>query len=460
MENKFEEFQIEEYKNISNAHFETNKQIGIFFRYFLIIVSAPALIFIWFGKEHENFLSELLNGNNIYNNLFIGFFIVFIAIIGFFASFYLVGLKLDSILYARTVNGVRKYFYYKALIKYEEYFRVLPKQTNIPNYYDNHTFGVLFYAVAIINSAYFALGTRIIASVGEIFFKDYLHFGLFINNYNIFWTIGIFLTLFILHIFYYEFLSKYRIINYMKSRIIGIDIDGVLNKHRDIFCKIHRENLNQEYGENIPDNKKLKPDEINKIPVSLIKGKNIDKNDEFDVFNNPKYWEEQEIIEENANKIITELKNNFGFKIFIHRYRPWPQYLYGKKITQRNNLWKGKSLAKITKMWLKNNKIPFNKLHIEKYSIDINNRSISIWGALFGISTNYFKNRFYYTFKKPYKYFVEDDIDNAIKLANNCEYIFLYDQPYNQVTNETKLPKNIIRVKSWVEIKNLIKKLG
>ena len=32
MNEKFYDFQLEEYKNISNAHFETNKQIGVFFR--------------------------------------------------------------------------------------------------------------------------------------------------------------------------------------------------------------------------------------------------------------------------------------------------------------------------------------------------------------------------------------------------------------------------------------------
>ena len=41
MSEKFEDFQLEEYKNISNAHFEANKQIEVFFRYFLIIASAP-----------------------------------------------------------------------------------------------------------------------------------------------------------------------------------------------------------------------------------------------------------------------------------------------------------------------------------------------------------------------------------------------------------------------------------
>ncbi len=460
MSNKFEEFQIEEYKNISNAHFETNKQIGIFFRYFLLIASAPALIFIWFGKDIY-LLNSLINGNEdvLLRNIFVGFFLLFISIIGLMSSFYLISLRLDSILYARTVNGVRKFFYNEENIKNEDHYRVLPKQTNIPKYFDIHTFGILIFTVAIINSIYFSLGTRIIAGIGNLFFPKFLGINLIYYNYSFGETVIIFILFLIIHLVYYSIISKYRRMSYMKTRIIGIDIDGVLNKHRDAFCKMYQENLKKNYANKIPANKKLKPYEINKIPVSQIEGKDIDNNDEFDVFNNPKYWEDQEIIEDNTAKIITELKNSYGFRINIHSYRPWPQYLYGNIIKPNNQLWNKKSLSKITKNWLKDYKIQYDKLHIEKYSIDFSKRSLSIWGALFGISTSNFKNRFYYTLKTPYRYFIEDDIDNAIKLSATCEYIFLIDQPYNKINND-ELPKNIIRVSNWTEIKTQIKRLG
>ena len=110
MEDKLNSFQLEEYKNISNAHFETNKQIGIFFRYFLLIASAPALIFVWFGKENS-FLDNILVGTDTNKNLFVGFFLILLSIIGILSCFYLISLRLDSILYARTINGIRKYFY-------------------------------------------------------------------------------------------------------------------------------------------------------------------------------------------------------------------------------------------------------------------------------------------------------------------------------------------------------------
>lgn len=461
MSDKFKEFQIEEYKNISNAHFEANKQIGIFFRYFLLIASAPALIFIWFGKD-INLLNSLINGNEdvFLRNIFIGFFLLLISIIGLMSSFYLISLRLDSILYARTVNGVRKFFYNKKNIIYEEQYRVLPKQTNIPKYFDIHTFGILIFTVAIINSIYFSLGTRIIAGVGNLFFPKLISEKFIYYNYSLGETVIAFILFLLLHLVYYSIISKYRRMSYMKTRIIGIDIDGVLNKHRDTFCKIHQENLDKINNGVTPKNKILTPEEITKIPVSNIDEKKIDKNDEFDVFNNPKYWKEQMPIEENVGKIIKQLKNGYGYKIKIHSYRPWPQYLYGQLITKENKLWKKKSLEKITKEWLKNQDIPYNKLHIEKHSVDSSKRSFTIWGLLFGITKGNFKNRFYYTSKTPYRYFIEDDIDNAIKLSATCEYIFLIDQPYNKVGNDDDLPRNIFRVKDWNDINNKIKQVG
>jgi hypothetical protein len=144
MSDVFDEFQKEEYKNISNAHFESNKQIGIFFRYFLLIASAPAVIFLWFGKQ-GTIITDLLNGKYINDSLFVGFFLIVISVIGILSCFYLISFRMDSILYARTVNGIRKYFYHKFKPGDESHIRVLPKQTNQPPYKQRHNFGVILY---------------------------------------------------------------------------------------------------------------------------------------------------------------------------------------------------------------------------------------------------------------------------------------------------------------------------
>lgn len=473
---KLDDFQLEEYKNISNAHFESNKQIGIFFRYYLLIASTPAVIFVWFGKE-DGFLYGLLNGNDTIKNFFIGSFLIIVALIGMVSCFYLISLKLDNILYARAINGIRRYFFRKE-IEYEDHYRILPKHTNQPKYGDFHTFGVIVISIALINSIYFALGTRIIASVGFDLFTNYIDFGILVANYNFWWTIASFAFVFTLHYCYYILISNYRRNSYLKSSIIGIDIDGVLNRHKEKFCEIHMSNMNSKFNKNIPENKKLNPEEIIQIPVSNIKEKDITIDDEFDVFNNPIYWKTQEPIEPNVGKIVKELKNSFGYKIIIHSYRPWPQYEYGELINSKkiNKIWKvymlqyypnkflyfGKRsrLKRITKEWLKKNNIPYNQLFLEQSGIDFSARSFSFQGIYFNISTAKFKNRFFRTAKRPYRYFVEDSFENAFKLASTCEYVFLIEHPYNDEKHNKALPDNVIRVSSWVEIKKKIKELG
>jgi len=206
--------------------------------------------------------------------------------------------------------------------------------------------------------------------------------------------------------------------------------------------------------------KALRADEISKIPVHLIEGKGITRDDEFDVFNDPEYWKNQELIEVNIGKYIKELKNDFGYRINIHSYRPWPQTTYGT--TSKESIkakWKQKSLKKITKDWLKQNNIPYNRLFVEKTGIDVTSANFSVIGYIFGIAKSNFRNRFFYTRKKSYRYFIEDTIENATKLARNCEYVFLLNQPYNKhIFNE--LPSNVVRVNDWIEIREKIKELG
>ncbi|MEA5006480.1 MAG: hypothetical protein VB022_08730 [Rikenellaceae bacterium] len=472
METEFDKFQLEEYKNISNAHFEANKQIGIFFRYYLLVASAPAAIFLWFGKS-GSIINELLSSRNLNLCLFIGFFLITISFIGLIFCFYMINLRFDSILYARTINGIRKYFYNKEKYLFENQIRVLPKQTSQPKYVEFHAFTIIVLAVALINSIYFGLGTRVIASIGDQFFNEYFIFKIPIlcPNYNLSCTLIAALIFFSIHLIYYIYFSNYRNFSYMKNLTIGIDIDGVLNKHRDTFCEF----LYNKTG------KTLWADEIVKIPVSLIPNKNVERSDEFLVFNDINYWVSQKAIQENVGKIIDELKNTFGYKICVFSYRAWPDttylpvdlhqqtletwksyYFSEFKIskflvglfTSKNNL-RFKTITSITKEWLEANGIHYNKLLIEKGSIDVNSISFNFWG----IPKINFKNRFYYSRKKSYRYFVEDSYENAEKLSAYCEYVFLMDHPYNQIEPEM-MPPNIIRVYSWSDIKEKIRKLG
>src|SRR5690349_17892463 len=117
---KFDDFQLEEYKNISNAHFETINQISSFFRYYLIILAAPAAVIVVLDSDKRTF-EELFNFclPQIYYYGLGSFFLV-LAFVGLLFCWYVINLRHDAILYARSINAVRNYFYNQTDLKIGE----------------------------------------------------------------------------------------------------------------------------------------------------------------------------------------------------------------------------------------------------------------------------------------------------------------------------------------------------
>jgi len=180
-----------------------------------------------------------------------------------------------------------------------------------------------------------------------------------------------------------------------------------------------------------------------------------------------------------AIEILNKIKNLFNLKVFIFTYRDWPQLKNEENCIKRgwkeninnyysrlglNNLIKRietldyyifkKNIDKITRLWLFENGIKFPrsfKRHNNdvKLIIEKGNEEVSELRAMF-------KNRFYESIKNNIRFFVEDDLRKAIKLSYICDFIFLFDQPYNQ---EDNLPNNVFRLKSWEEIYRKIREL-
>lgn len=112
-------------------------------------------------------------------------------------------------------------------------------------------------------------------------------------------------------------------------------------------------------------------------------------------------------------------------------------------------------IKSITKDWLKKVDIKYDKLIIETNGVD-NPPSKNISK----IPKFYFRNRYYHAQKHHFRYFIEDIVENAIRLSFSCDYVFLIEQPYNSKENFQDLPNNIFRVKDWSAIKEKIKELG
>lgn len=186
-EKHISEFMLSEYNHISSAHFEVAKQVTSFFRYYLLIMSAPAFLIFYFDKEPQK-IDRLLYGDITSINYFIFWLLIIISIIGFFICLYIINKKFTGILYAQTVNGVRNYFVKNATTDVSA-FLVLPTVLNKPKYFQ-FTSLFLIFPFAIINSSL-------------------ISFAFWIINYNCACKIfGI--TFFILHIITYVIWAKLK----------------------------------------------------------------------------------------------------------------------------------------------------------------------------------------------------------------------------------------------------------
>lgn len=154
-----DKFMLKEYERISEAHFNTSNQISSFFKYYLTLMSVPGLFVIYINKDNAKvqYILSANAGNPSAPDL--GWLCVFISIIGLFLTFYLTKLKFDHILYARTVNGIRKYYVYRN-VELKQYL-VLPINVEKPSFV-GFGFGSLILVNGIVNSSYIAVGLMLL----------------------------------------------------------------------------------------------------------------------------------------------------------------------------------------------------------------------------------------------------------------------------------------------------------
>ena len=131
----YERFLLTEYNNIAQAHFNTVNMISTFFKHYLLIVSVPIPIFAliyrdWGGGKGAQFLETFGLGIPIAG--------VLVALVGLCVMVYMANLRFDTLLYARTVNGIRRYFSGLSGLPFDEELRtrVLPRTIYQPRYFE------------------------------------------------------------------------------------------------------------------------------------------------------------------------------------------------------------------------------------------------------------------------------------------------------------------------------------
>jgi len=455
----FDDFLLSEYSNIAQAHFKSTETISTFFRYYILILSFPisALgVFFQISTEKHEILKYMLK-----YKVPISIVLFSVAFIGIGMFAYIISLRFDALLYARTVNGIRKHFYKKSSydLNYKLQIRVLPESTQLPGYYEPQLFWAIIFVFGLLNAIYIYLPLYLLLLENIKSLKSSPSWCWLSPSTIILAASVVFVALVIfLHWRFYCWLAKKRENSYLRSNIIGVDIDGVLNKHIEQFCNI----LKEQTG------KSIDPSSIITIQVHKNSELDVSKEEEESVFNELRYWTEMPPMEK-ASHFINKLREIYHLKTFIFAYRPWQ--LEGKTKGWLKTFSRQLSLKKITEKWLKDNKFTYNRFILEtddEYSYYPSKKTLNI----FKKTSNIFKktsNRFYISRKYRVRFFVEDELEKAIKLSNICDVVFLISHPYNELGNSVdkrtdmnridELPDNIVGVQSWEEIYKYIRNL-
>ena len=442
---EYAEFLKSEYDNIASAHFSAVSAISTFFKHYLFFIGLPIPIGLIFFKVVD---IENLAGHIEEIKLGIGLLGVAISIVGFLVMCYLSNLRFDAVLYAQKVNSIRRFFSDRSGLRLHQLLEIshLPCSKAKPSYKEPLYFGWVVFTLALINSCYFFIGLFFSISSEICFSYPFVSYDIQFNvPFEWLWAFAASIIFFVAHWFMYCYLCKYRDTRFFRTRIIGVDIDGVLNRHREHFCAILKDKTGKE----------INPDDITEVPVRNCVSLGLSEKDELSVFHDLRYWKEMP-ADEKAIKYLEKIRKEFGFHIHLFSYRPWPIKGWPKiaidkkawrKITWRW-WWPGVAISKITKCWLKEKSFSKHKdFQLEKAHVHVTSSRLN----------NLTRNRYLLTKARKIEIFVEDTLENAIKLSQFCNIVFLIDHPYNQTL---ELPYNVVRVADWNEIYEFLKIVG
>jgi len=174
-------FLLKEYEKIADSFFDAREVTSKWVKYYLLVIAVPFSFIPFIYKDNPGNFNLFSLPNTI------ALLFSFIGIIGLFLACIIIHSGMNSILYARAVNGIRKYYIDRAK-KHNCNLRpyiVLPYDVNVPKYFNWG--GELFMIVltcGLINSIYLGLGFSQITFVQEIYKSPF-------NQSKFAWTIVI-----------------------------------------------------------------------------------------------------------------------------------------------------------------------------------------------------------------------------------------------------------------------------
>jgi hypothetical protein len=100
------EFMLEEYNHITNAYFGLRDQVNDWFKAYLALVALPITLLTAVLKLNQG--SPLVSISDLPS--LVSGLLVMVAVLGLFVVLSIVAMRMEMILYARTMTGVRRYF--------------------------------------------------------------------------------------------------------------------------------------------------------------------------------------------------------------------------------------------------------------------------------------------------------------------------------------------------------------
>jgi len=168
IDHEFISYLKQEHSYIAEAHFKTIETISSFFKNYIALMTIPIVLIAYlFSRENISFLNFIPS-----LQLYGGTLLLVISIAGATVMIYIINLRLDAILYARTVNGIRKYFYDRAKVDINTKLRmrILPQSPVVPAYHEVRYFLPVIVTFSLLNSFYYTLGYIAIMKYSECFF--------------------------------------------------------------------------------------------------------------------------------------------------------------------------------------------------------------------------------------------------------------------------------------------------
>ena len=183
---------IKEYDRISTAYFSLRAQVNEWIKIYITLIGLPLTVLA--VVLNKGIGSTDINLNNI--PIIVSALLFMVSILGFFVTLSIISIRMQMILYARTINGVRRFFaeldqgssprtHPSELVNY----LILPISDTVPSFYEvgrgmfiqvimlGFIDGLIF-VVAIQNLFFFGWGWSIL--IGLVF--AVLHFVIYFRT--------------------------------------------------------------------------------------------------------------------------------------------------------------------------------------------------------------------------------------------------------------------------------------